>query len=295
MNYAAPFFSVIIPVHNRETLVGKAIESVFGQTFTAFEIICINNGSTDRTKEVIEGFVKKDPRVRLLDQENKGRCAARNRGMNEAKGEWICFLDSDDFYHPNHLASFKEFIGRYREHRAFASTLIHHDPLSQKNRVNRLEADLDLGFFIDANPISIIQVCLHRQTFDHLRFEEKEDLPIAEDWLFLRELVSQTPILKFNRLTVEVREHAGRSMRSTPATEIARCNVRSSEIFLERYPQSPEVTGRILAHAYLLGAHLYLQGKDRKQAWQNLLKAAQFSISFRKRGFYTAIAKFIIP
>lgn len=88
--------SVIIPVYNSEKFLEETIESVISQSFADFEIILVNDGSTDRSVPICEDFVKKDNRVRLLNQENSGVSIARNRGLAEAKGKYIFLMDSDD-------------------------------------------------------------------------------------------------------------------------------------------------------------------------------------------------------
>ena len=92
-----PTVSVIIPTYNRAHLVGRAIKSVLNQTYRDFEIIVVDDGSTDNTKDIIKEFQKKDKRIKYIPYEkNKGGSAARNTGIKAAKGEYIAFLDSDD-------------------------------------------------------------------------------------------------------------------------------------------------------------------------------------------------------
>ena len=88
--------SVIMPVFNGEEYIKKAIESVLSQSLSDFELIIINDGSTDNTLDIINGF--DDERIRLIDQENKGPGAARNRGIEIVEGEYVMFLDSDDWF-----------------------------------------------------------------------------------------------------------------------------------------------------------------------------------------------------
>ena len=90
--------SVIIPVYNTEKYLRECLESVASQTLKAIEIICVDDGSTDQSGAVIVGYMEKDPRIRLLRQENSGSGAARNRGIRSARGEYIAFLDADDYY-----------------------------------------------------------------------------------------------------------------------------------------------------------------------------------------------------
>lgn len=93
--------SVIIPTYNSAPLISKAINSVLNQTYQDFEIIIIDDGSTDNTAEVIETF--KDSRIKYIKQENAGPAQARNNGIQSAKGEYIAFLDADDTWTPDKL------------------------------------------------------------------------------------------------------------------------------------------------------------------------------------------------
>ena len=99
----APFFSVVIPVYNRAAELRPAIASVRAQTFQDFEIVVVDDGSRDNPQEVIESF--RDPRIHFIRQPNAGGGAARNRGIDETRGRFVAFLDSDDVFLPHHLAS----------------------------------------------------------------------------------------------------------------------------------------------------------------------------------------------
>ncbi len=92
----SPKVSVIIPTYNRNKLVLDAIDSVLEQTFQNFEIIIVDDGSTDNTKTHIDSYQKKDTRIKYIFQENQGVSIARNTGLEAAQGEYIAFLDSDD-------------------------------------------------------------------------------------------------------------------------------------------------------------------------------------------------------
>ena len=90
--------SVIVPVYNAEDTLETALSSVFMQTLTDIEILCINDGSTDHSADVLTSAQRRDGRVRCLTQKNAGAGMARNKGIAEAKGEYIAFLDADDLY-----------------------------------------------------------------------------------------------------------------------------------------------------------------------------------------------------
>jgi len=99
-----PTVSVIIPTYNRANLIGRAIQSVLNQTYKDFELIIVDDGSTDNTKEVIKEFQKKDKKINYIRHEkNKGGSAARNTGIKLARGAYIAFLDSDDEWLPEKL------------------------------------------------------------------------------------------------------------------------------------------------------------------------------------------------
>ncbi len=89
--------SVIVPVFNTEKYLEKCLNSLINQTLQDIEIICVNDGSTDKSADIIKKFVNKDSRFKLINQENKKQGAARNAGMKIAKGEYIGFVDSDDW------------------------------------------------------------------------------------------------------------------------------------------------------------------------------------------------------
>lgn len=93
--------SVIVPVYNGGNTLKQCIRSIVGQTYTDFELIIVNDGSTDESLAIAEQYAKEDARVRVLTQENKGVSAARNYGIQEARGTWITFVDADDYLDTN--------------------------------------------------------------------------------------------------------------------------------------------------------------------------------------------------
>ncbi|MCK4820738.1 glycosyltransferase family 2 protein [bacterium] len=99
---ASPFFTVVIPTYNRSSMLKRAIESVLNQTFEDFEIIVVDDHSTDDTSSVARSF--SDPRIQyFMNNGTKGACGARNAGIFSAKGKWVAFLDDDDVWLPNKL------------------------------------------------------------------------------------------------------------------------------------------------------------------------------------------------
>lgn len=101
MSNTAPIFSVIVPLYNKEREVESTLRSVLAQTYQPLEIVVVDDGSTDRSAEIVESLGS--PLIRLIRQSNAGECAARNRAMSEARGEWFALLDADDEWKPEFL------------------------------------------------------------------------------------------------------------------------------------------------------------------------------------------------
>ena len=90
--------SVIMPVYNADNYIRQAIETVLAQTLTDFELICVDDGSTDKSVEIIKSYAKKDARIQLIEMNHIGISTARNKGLLKSTGEYVIFLDADDFY-----------------------------------------------------------------------------------------------------------------------------------------------------------------------------------------------------
>lgn len=102
--------SIIVPVYNVEFYLKECLESIQKQTYTNFEVILVNDGSTDNSKEICEEYCRKDTRFYLMNQENQGQSIARNRGVAESTGEFIVFIDSDDIVKFDLLAQLKKYM-----------------------------------------------------------------------------------------------------------------------------------------------------------------------------------------
>jgi len=112
-----PQFSVIIPTYNRQKFLRKAVATVLSQTVEDWELIIVDDGSTDATAAMVSGY--EDARIRFVVQENRGPAAARNHGLRLATAPWVAFLDSDDWWLPEKLQRAREFMERYPEVEVF--------------------------------------------------------------------------------------------------------------------------------------------------------------------------------
>ncbi len=108
----SPKVSIVIPAYNVEAYILDTLRSVIDQTFLDFEVLVVNDGSTDRTSEVITQFIQQDSRFKILHKPNGGLSSARNFGIRHAEGKYIALLDGDDLYLPNKLATHIEVLDR---------------------------------------------------------------------------------------------------------------------------------------------------------------------------------------
>ncbi|HNW77058.1 MAG TPA: glycosyltransferase family A protein, partial [Bacteroidales bacterium] len=111
MNVTDPTISVVIPLYNKEKTIKRALDSIMKQTVLPQEIIVVDDGSTDGSRAVVEQ--EHNPLVMLFCQENSGVSAARNRGIREARGAWIAFLDADDEWEPGYLEQIDRMIRQF--------------------------------------------------------------------------------------------------------------------------------------------------------------------------------------
>lgn len=109
----SPKISVIVPVYNVEKYLLRCVDSILVQTLTDFELLLIDDGSTDNSGAICDGYAAKDSRIRVFHKPNGGVSSARNLGLDNARGEWITFADSDDYVYPNWLENYN--IGKIDE------------------------------------------------------------------------------------------------------------------------------------------------------------------------------------
>lgn len=98
-----PLISIIVPVYNVEKYLAKCVDSILTQSYKNIELILINDGSVDSSAAICDSYAEKDSRVRVIHKENGGVAKARNLGIENAKGEYFCFVDSDDYVHPEYI------------------------------------------------------------------------------------------------------------------------------------------------------------------------------------------------
>jgi len=295
MNNEEVFFSIVMPVYNRAAFLTTSISSVLNQQYKNFELLCVNDGSTDDSKDVIEKFANQDGRVTIINQSNLGRCIARNTGIENAKGNWICFLDSDDVYFNNHLSVLHQLIQQFPQQYIFATEQVHNGKVRKYANAKFYQpiCEMELADCVYTNPIQLNQLCFNKSK-TAVRFIN-ENVPISEDWLFLREIINGRKIIKTHIITNELKEHENRSMNATKAEEIARWNNYTAGIFLKRNITSEEIKERLWIHTELLCANIILSSSgDRTKAMSYVKNVINKPKTYTDRLFYKAIVKFFI-
>jgi glycosyltransferase involved in cell wall biosynthesis len=195
-------FSIILPTYNRAHMISRAIESVINQTYDNWELIIIDDGSTDNTKELVRTYIDKDSRIKYHYQENAERSAARNNGIKLAKGEYICFLDSDDEFLSNHLKTFKiEIIKSNGSQKTLFYTLkTKEEPQSHTNKL--------VEVFI--SNIHSQQVCGSKKIFSKYKYDI--NINIGEDKELFMRIVQEFDLFQIRKATIQVIEHLERSV-----------------------------------------------------------------------------------
>lgn len=266
MAATTPYFSVVVPTYNRSHLIGPTIRSVLAQTLADFELLVVDDGSTDDTASVVRSFG--DPRVRYLPISNRERGAARNHGLRCAVGEYVVFLDSDDEFQPPHLEVLQRAILAQAHPPNLVATRYRYrvghrwrrSPASRVQPGWRGADDFARGNFLACN------VCVRRANPDLRPFEEDRRYAAVEDWMFLLENTQADKLLLLDAETVTMVEHDERSMRSNNRLVIERLGlaVRWME---ERLDLTPRQLRRVRGRAFWLCAvHAYADDR-RVEAW----------------------------
>ncbi|MBC6607170.1 glycosyltransferase family 2 protein [Hymenobacter sp. BT188] len=213
LSTSAPFFSVVIPTYNRAGFIAETLRSVLAQEFQAFEIIIVDDGSTDNTAEVVAQFA--GPQVRYLPKHNGERGAARNYGFKRAHGEYIIFLDSDDKLLSSHLATLYAKIKELGTPNFIATkyNFFRDGVLADSDMAGIQEGWYTLDLFVGGNALAC-NICVRRQNPALRLFEEDRRYAAVEDWMFMLQNTQQDRVYIIDAVTLTMNDHDTRSMRS---------------------------------------------------------------------------------
>lgn len=258
----SPFFSIIIPTYNRADLIAATLRSVQTQNFADFEVLIVDDGSRDATAEVVRPFLA-DARFQYLPKVNAERGAARNYGLDRAAGEYVIFLDSDDLFHPEHLATLHAAITSRQLRPNFIATKYDFDRAG-KRRPSDLAplpaGPLQFEAFLQGNALAC-NICVRRQNPHLFRFEEDRRYAAIEDWMFLLENTQYGDAVQLvDALTLTMNDHDQRSMRADNQGLIQRLELAAGwmQQHLTLTPaQRRSLLGRLY---YLCAIHAHIDG-----------------------------------
>jgi len=280
------YFSIVIPTYNRAVMIKTTIEAVLGQEYSNFEIIVVDDGSTDNTEAVVNSI--SDSRIRYYKKENEERGAARNYGANLAKGEYINFVDSDDITYPNHLKEAYNFILRNDKPALFH---LGYEIITSENKVikrmDNLKGDITTQL-IKENFLSPIGAFVRRDIALQFPFATDRTLAITEDWELWLRLASRFPILYSNTITSKIIDDEQRSIKDYNVDKIIARDMllieklTNDEAFVKKYRKN--ISG-FIADRYTFFTLLLALKKEKRRTIKFLLKAfyTDPSVLIRKR------------
>lgn len=210
-------FSVVIPTYNREKFIVKTLDSIFRQTYAHYEIIVVDNCSTDDTEKVLQPFIETG-KIRFIKHDrNYERSRSRNTGMENATGEFLTFLDSDDFMYPDNLADAAAFIEKNPEAKCFHSlyelidgdgkVLRHYKFPSLRNQTKAIAS---------GNFMACIGNFIHRDIYTNpkYRFDLYKPLTGAEDWEFWLRVLADFKLERIQKVNSAILHHEERTINT---------------------------------------------------------------------------------
>ncbi|MCK9152240.1 glycosyltransferase family 2 protein [Methanobacterium alcaliphilum] len=143
MNKDKILVSIIIPVFNTEDYLEECLDSLINQTLKNIEIICINDGSTDNSLNILKDYAARDNRIKIIDKKNEGQSVARNRGVKEAKGEYIAFVDSDDYINLNAYELLYDFAKKHDHDMVLCDVIRFNSEKTWRAKLHRISIPVD--------------------------------------------------------------------------------------------------------------------------------------------------------
>ena len=258
-------FSIIMPTYNRASLLPRAVNSVLAQNYKNFELIIVDDGSTDNTKEVVQGY--SDFRIRYYKKENEERSIARNYGIRQSRGQYVNFLDSDDIFYSNHLEEADKLIKLKSSpelaHMSYELVDKNGDTLHQQNNFENIADKLIRENILHGNAIFI-----RKDILSEYSFIPDRRAVISEDWYLWLRLISRFPFYTSPVVTSAIIEHEQRSLREVSPDKLIRSTqviidyLNRDKVFLKKYGKQVRY---FYANMYTLVTLVLALSKNRKQ------------------------------
>jgi glycosyltransferase involved in cell wall biosynthesis len=285
----APFFSVIVPTYNRAEKVVLAVNSILGQTFRDYEVIMVDDGSTDNTQGLMAELVKENPAIRYFYKKNEERSIARNFGIQHAFGKYVTFLDSDDVIYNNHLSTAYELLKR----NAFPEIgHLGYELIDESGNVILKRNNFDASFkeqLIHENIAHANAIFIRRDIATAINFIPSPAAIVSEDWYVWLRLAARYPFYFDNTITSAVVHHRNRSLlnidpdKLIASTDTIVDYLKRDEAFLKAYKS--KVAYHLSNHYTFLTLILALSKNRRLSTLKYLAKAIRYDaqVVFRRR------------
>lgn len=300
MDVQNPLISVVIPTYNRGYLIDRAIKSVLNQTYKEFEIIVVDDGSIDNTKEVIESF--RDERIRYIQyKDNKGANVARNIGIRAAKGDYIAFQDSDDEWLPQKLEKQITILKDAPPDVGLVYTSFWRINGDKRLYIPSKDIEPKEGYIhvnlLKGNFISTQTILLRKKCFEKAGMFD-EALPRLQDWDMVIRL-SKHYLIRIIDLPLVNSYYNHESVSGNCGSLI-----EAYKIIINKYDDDLKKNNFISKHYYLLGHLLYVSG-DSKDGNKYLIRAYRYNpldikilfaicVSYINRGLYLHFIKMYV-
>lgn len=283
-----PLFSIVVPTYNRRVLLEETLQSILKQTFSDFEVLVIDNCSTDGTEEFMLAF--NDPRVRYFrNNRNQERAYSRNRGLSLAQGTFCTLLDSDDVMYPHCLQKANDFISANPDAMFFHGFYDIIDQHGAKIKDVRIEPITNAyQQLCEGNFISCIAVFVRTTLFERFKFSEDVNMIGSEDYEIWLRILAEYPVHRIESVMCGMREHRGRSVYTNM---YANLEYQRRKV-LSAIESDPVMNARFGLYLHLIDANYYYHqamfqfhlGRVR-QGWKFVVRtmAAQPSVVAKRR------------
>jgi glycosyltransferase involved in cell wall biosynthesis len=274
-----PFFSIIIPTYNRAYCIVRAIQSVLNQQFQDFEIIVVDDGSTDNTRLSI--FEIKDKRIQYYYKENGERGEARNFGVLNARGKYVCFLDSDDLIYDNHFSTAYNFIWKKSFPEVFH---VDYEYINESGSVHRRKAQLPERlnrFLLKDHKLSCNGVFIKHEIALIHPFIKHRSAVVAEDLYVWLTLACRYPFFHVPVITSAIVGHKERSVKNLSAWTFLKSMIliikylSMDEVFITYFTRAK--VHYFFAHRMALTALYFADEGNRKWSRKLLWVAGKYS------------------
>lgn len=274
-----PIFSIVIPTYNREHFIEDTLESVFAQSYPHYEVIVVDNCSTDDTKRVLGPHIESG-RIRFFENDtNRERAYSRNVGFEKATGDFVTLLDSDDFMYTDNLADAASFSAQNPSVKCFQNLYELVDETRKVIYRYKLPALGDqLKAISSLNFMSCIGNFIHRDVYRNYKFDTAKDLTGGEDWEFWLRVLADHKVARIEKINSGILHHTGRSINNQSVESME----RGLTYMIGKLRSDPHLSAvyadhldRIEANSFLYLNVLANDGRFRKKALAYLFAAAK--------------------